>query len=376
MAKEFKAKWEQVPAYQRLGLTIASVDRLLVTRGKFSPNERSNLAKFGFICVGVALVALAEVYFFAHYALGVENVWLLAVIALAWAGVTFSFDRTLFLDTLDKAKLRMAFIVLGTIVFSLGFSVYISDKQVTDIITEENRLQNEKIDKSLLANLQLYQDRYDEAVASQTQVSRDIIKGDKTAEVTGQVTRLQEQAAQVAGDTTREGKAKQKALNNAMYTINRADQRSSETQKGLRETMQKAVTAARVELDSQKVRYQRAYDSQRVPPDYSATNKTLTLIKNYLKVGWMHVFIVFLVAFIEGFPLLMRFVYRNYDAVQYMIGLNNTPDDKRHGRIDDIEAGIEQGKRERAERERMAAEARAKEGDDGSDNENPFRQAW
>lgn len=346
--ENYKVEWQQVPSWMRFGLRIARVQKPLVTSGELSPNEMENLAKFGYVCVAVTLLAIAEVYCFLHYALGTKTLLSYALSAV-WGVLVFNADRSLFRDKLDKAKIRIAIIIVATFVFSLGFSVLISDTPLTNTITEENRKSNENIDKSLQANMQPYQDRLDKALQDQSSIGQDIAKNTNTSEAIKQATSVQTQAAQFAGDTTSNGKRNFKLANNTLYTITKGMKQQELSETSLKKIAEQNVKVAKIELDSQKVRYQQAYNNQRQPPDYSESKKTLTLLHNFVDVGWLHIFVLIFIAFIESFPLLMRMVYRDYDAVQLMIGLGNTPMNKIKERIKTIRDDIEKAKLQMAE---------------------------
>jgi len=373
MSEEFRVKWSQVPGWMRAGLAISRVPKPLVTQGELSPNEMENLAKFGYMCLIVAALATAETYCFFRFAIGMKDVYA-ASLAAVWGILVFNIDRSLFRDTLDKARLRIGFIIVGTFVFSLGFSLLASQDPVINIITEKNRQLNEEIDKSNLANLKPYQDRYDAALKAQKELSQSLVVNDKTADALSSVATIQNQAIKDAGDTTQSGKKRYKAANNAIYTINTTLQRQGSAEKSLRQAAAANVKTAKEELEKQRKRYQDAYEKQRVPPDYSASNKTLALIRNYLDVGWVHICIVIIVAFLESFPLLMRFAYRDYDAVQLMIGLGNTPFKFFHARIKTIRDEIEKAKQEVADRKNSGQIDQGSSAPPAEDN--PFKDAF
>jgi Domain of unknown function (DUF4407) len=369
--EDYKIDWLQVPSWMRFGLKVARVQKPLVTSGELSPNEIENLAKFGYICIAVTVLAVAEMYCFARYALGASNI-IGYISALVWGVMVLTADRSLFRDKLDKAKIRVALIIFATLILSLGFSVLISDAPITDKITEENRKSNEMIDKSLLANLQPYQDRLDKALESQNEIGQGIAKNTNTTEAIKQATVVQSQAAQYAGDTSASGKRMYKSTNNALYTINQGLKKQENTEKGLQDATKKTVQNAQIALDSQRVRYQQAYNLQRQPPDYSESNKSLTLLRNYIDVGWLHIFVLLFIAFIEMFPLMMRTNYRDYDAVQLMIGLGNTPMREQTQRIKTIRADIEEAKRMREEERNNPKNVT----DTVKANDNPFNDVF
>lgn len=340
----FSSSWQQVPSWMRFGLSIARVQKPLVTSGELSPNEMENISKFGYICIIVAAVAFFEMHFFLRYAIDMPSKYSYLISAL-WALVVFNIDRGLFRDELSKARIRMAVIVIATCVFSIGFSVMVSDHPITAVITEENRALNEKIDKALKANLKPYQERYDKALADQGEVSYGIIKNGKASEIISQINALQIELAKYAGDTTRVGKQRARQLQNAIYAMNQASKQQGTTESGLRDVHKVSVEKTRIELDSQTAKYERAVSLQRVPADYSQANKAITLIRNFFSVGYLHVALAFLIAFIEALPLMLRYNYRDYDAVHLMVGLGNTPVKRIEERITTIRDEMEEARR-------------------------------
>ena len=366
---EYKIEWKKVPAWMRFGLNVARVQKPLVTAGELSPNEIENLAKFGYVCIIVTLVAFGEIYCFWRYAVGMWWGWSSAI-SFVWAIVVFNADRSLFRDKLDKSRIRIVLILVATVVFSLGISVLISDIPLTNTITQENIKRNEEIDKSLLANLKPYQDRLNDALRRQSDVNQSIVRNDLASTTSKDAAAIQAELSKYAGDTTAEGKRRERIARDALYTVNQGLKKQANTEKDVKGTSSQAVTDARSEFEAQRRLYEKAYTEQRQPPDYSESNKTLTLIRKYFDVGAWHIFILFLIAFVESFPLIIRYVYRDYDVVPLMIGLSNTPFNKYAQRIKTLREEIEEAKRMRDEQRYQ------QKNEEKHEEDNPFRDAF
>ena len=376
MNDDYKVEWKQLPAKYRYGLEIARVQPALIENGELSSNEIEALARFGYICVFVALVAVFEVFCCMHFAFG-ANKWVSAVSAILWGGTVYSFDRSLFRDTIDKGRIRILLVVVATLVFSLGISVLLSNDQLEDIITQENNARIVSLDRSLTDNIKKYQDRLDAALLDQANLSTTIINGNiSSSAATGErVAQLQAEASKYARDTTAEGKRQYRAILASISALTQTDGKNRVTANEMRQKAEDNVTVARAELELKRKQFEDSYKKQRTNPDYSATNKTMTLLRHYFTIGGLHFVIVILIGFIELFPLFQRHTYRDYDAVYLMCALGSVPAKQHKARLLTLRQELEQLKKEALEAEKQEKE-QPEQQNGQTQKEQPFKDLF
>jgi Domain of unknown function (DUF4407) len=298
-----------------------------------SLNELRVFSFYAIICVICAPIAGFNFYCFLYYLIG-ANFWISVLLGIGWTAWIFHLDRTLFHETLKKARGRVYFIVLSTLVFSFGTSLWFGKEQIDKLIIDENSEKNRGLEASYREQLDPYRNRYFDAIRENNELAQNISKTDKNKELVSLLEKNTQTYNQILNDTNYTNTQKNKVQANVTKISNNIET-NVKTNVAMMESASKRIDVAKQEFDKQDATLKERFESQKTPPDFSRGKKLSALWDNYFTIGASHIVALLFILLIEYAPLFFRGKYNDYTIIKKMNFYLSLPTDTIH-RFDEL----------------------------------------